>query len=1524
VLLSDEEAARAALEKEAKARKEAAEHAANQQNAKRQNVMNEYRQRQLDKEQEWKFAYTQANLQEQALRRMNLRNERNRAFAQDTSRKAGSRQQHQQQQKGDLFVREIRPSSFNPATQHTMEPVNQTQEEGAKDVESDQPPSWNTPRKVGKFNSQPKYSNVHHVSLSATPQSSTSAPENVGTCKSQKKYSNGIQIDKAGPHHVSLSTTPQSNTSAPPKAAERKVARPTFAKPTAQSAPELEEDDTDLGMESSLTQEELMRLEAEDKAKRARQEEEARLAEQARLEEEVRKIEEDRKAEIERRAEEARKIEESRKAWIESKAEAARQADHARRAQEMRSAEAARELEAERRAAAERKSAPLKQSEHPQRTVHGDVAERVQPRPRFAGSRPPNDNDDPAEEPSEVVPRMEAPQGDSQRSSQLEVTAPDTTESKPAQAAEEVLGKPVDGLTDEEELMLQRLLAKRNQNSKASNMQGTRTKPEEYQERTTETYKPFDPALTANWGILKRQPEEPRDEVPKRALTPEEVNASFERHRQQRQAPSVDIRAFAMQPPPLSSATCYRCGQLGHLAKDCDNAPAPRCTRCGHRGHTTSECTNRPANSNSGLRCHVCKEVGHFASECPNRPADSKSGLRCNICKEVGHFASECPRRFCRICNQRGHSDRECPNAPRQREDSFSPSHISRLEAGSASPGSDSRELWRPEIDEEPSSRRIEVERPIGQARHKQKSEVEDDTEDADLGERLLRSSKFTDAPARDRDRKRGGGSRRSRSDEDDDDVEARPRRSRDMFEESAGEDESRPRRRSRFDPEEDDEGSFDGLRQARDARKQARQAKKDKAAKEAERKAARNAKRAGGMTPIQLPEFISVSRLAQALGVKLEDFVDKIEDLGFANNSYDHILSAENAGLIALEYNFDASFGEEAEEEDRDLKARPEVDDTQFLPSRPPIVTIMGHVDHGKTTILDYLRKSSIAATEHGGITQHIGAFSVSMSGGKIVTFLDTPGHEAFLSMRQRGANVTDIVILVVAADDSVKPQTLEALKHARAAKVPIIVAINKVDKEEANIERVKQDLARHGVEIEDFGGDTQVVCVSGKTGQGMEELEEAAVTLSEILDHRADPSGPVEGWVIEATTKAQGRVATVLVRRGTLKTGDIVVAGHTWARVRALHNEAGVSVYEAGPGTPVEVDGWRDQPNAGDEVLQAPNEQKATSVVEYRSELVERKRMTTDMEAINEARRMEATKRAEAEAAAREAKDAQREEVEEPVKRERTYETEDLTVQPAHQTVPFIVKADVSGSVEAVTAYLLQMTNPLCSPTLLRAGVGPVSEFDIEHAAAANGHIIAFNLPSDPNSVLTAERQGVKLLEQNIIYRIVDDVKAVLEDKLPPLRVQRVLGEADVAMSFEITVSGRKKLKIAGCKVRNGQVGRGSRVRVLRGGVGGKKVYDGKFCACPDLKCLSLTRCRHHHFAQERQEGCSGDEKGYRMWYGLRRMGGLSRRRRGADVRGKAGEEAAQHLSELNVSVQHSMCSHLFLSEHLSADVA
>ncbi|OCK86157.1 initiation factor 2 [Lepidopterella palustris CBS 459.81] len=574
--------------------------------------------------------------------------------------------------------------------------------------------------------------------------------------------------------------------------------------------------------------------------------------------------------------------------------------------------------------------------------------------------------------------------------------------------------------------------------------------------------------------------------------------------------------------------------------------------------------------------------------------------------------------------------------------------------------------------------------------------------------------------------------------------------------------------------------------------------------------------------TPIYLPEYISVANLASILKIRVEEFAKKMEQLGFEDVQNDHILNAEHAGLIAMEYNFEPII--ESVEEDADLYPAPIPEDVSALPTRPPVVTIMGHVDHGKTTILDFLRKSSVAATEFGGITQHIGAFSVPLESGKIITFLDTPGHAAFLSMRQRGANVTDIVVLVVAADDSVKPQTIEAIKHAQSASVPIIVAINKIDKEEAAPDRVKQDLARHGVVVEDFGGDTQVVCVSGKTGKGMAELEEAIVTLSEILDHRADTQGPVEGWVLEGTTKKSGRVATVLVRRGTLRTGDVLVAGTTWGRVRTLKNEASVAIEEVGPGMPVEVDGWREQPLAGDEVLQAPDEQKASAVSELRHEKVERERMAKDMEAINEARRLEMERRQKDEAAAARTADG----------------VEDADgIEEAKPTGPeivsFIVKADVSGSVEAVVDSIAGLGNAEVGCTILRSGVGSPAEFDVEHAAAAMGHIINFNTPIPPNISALAEEKGVRIIDSNVIYRLSEDAKALLSEKLAPRIVSRVLGEAEIAQPFEIGLGGRKKVKIAGSKVRNGVVTRGGKVRVLRNEM---EVYDGTISSLKQVK--------------------------------------------------------------------------------------
>jgi len=598
-----------------------------------------------------------------------------------------------------------------------------------------------------------------------------------------------------------------------------------------------------------------------------------------------------------------------------------------------------------------------------------------------------------------------------------------------------------------------------------------------------------------------------------------------------------------------------------------------------------------------------------------------------------------------------------------------------------------------------------------------------------------------------------------------------------------------KPKRDRKGRQSEDEDAEFDAEERNR-RREERKRKKKDRTSRKEEKSAT---------APLYLPEFISVSNLADVIGVRPAQFVARMEDMGFEDVTYDHVLDAETAGLVAAEFNYEAIFDEGSE----DMKAAPLAEDTSSLPPRPPVVTIMGHVDHGKTTILDWLRKSSVAAGEHGGITQHIGAFSVAMPSGKMITFLDTPGHSAFLEMRRRGADVTDIVVLVVAADDSVKPQTIEAIKHATQANVPIIVAISKIDKEGRNPDKVKQDLSVHGVHVEDYGGDVQAIGVSGKTGEGMLELEEAIGALSEMLDHRADTECNAEGWVIEASTKSYGRVASALIHRGTLRPGDIIVAGTTWARVRTLRNEAGVAISEATPGMPVEIDGWREQPVAGTEILQAPTEQKAKDVVDYRLERSETAKMGEDMAAINEAR-LEKRRLENA--------DEEAEKVSEPT---------------GPKPVNFIIKADVHGSSEAVLNSIAAIGTSEVYANVLRSGVGPVSEFDIEHAASAKGLVISFNMPIDADMMRMAESEGVKIMDHNIIYKLIDDVKAVLSEQLPPTVTQRVTGEAEVQQVFEITTKGRDKTAIAGCRVRNGIINKARKVRVIRGN---ETIYDGK----------------------------------------------------------------------------------------------
>lgn len=615
----------------------------------------------------------------------------------------------------------------------------------------------------------------------------------------------------------------------------------------------------------------------------------------------------------------------------------------------------------------------------------------------------------------------------------------------------------------------------------------------------------------------------------------------------------------------------------------------------------------------------------------------------------------------------------------------------------------------------------------------------------------------------------------------------------------------------------------------------------------------------------IRLPEFISVEKLAQGLKVRLQDFLDKLEEEGFEGARYDHILDSGTSAMFAEIYGFEPIII--TVDESRDLVARPPPEDPSILPPRPPIVTIMGHVDHGKTTILDYFRRSSIVSSEHGGITQHIGAFSVVMPGSeRNITFLDTPGHAAFLDMRRRGANVTDIVVLVVAADDSVKAQTVEAIKHALEAKVQIIVAINKVDKEDANIERVKQDLSRHDIIVEEYGGEYQAIPVSGKTGQGMADLEEAILTLADVADFRAEIDGQAEGWIIESKVGPSGRVATVLVRRGTLRPGDFIVAGTTWARVRTLRNDAGQLINEAPPGTPVQIDGWRaGDPMAGDEVLQAESEQRAKEAVEVRQEREETSRAVEDMTAINTGRTEEADARAKVLEWEKDQGYMSMRAKRRPKDNEGWVEKE----QSGPRQIHFVIKADVAGSTEALVAAVSAIGNNEIVANVIHSGTGALTESDIKLLAATGevGYAISFNQPIDASIRRLAEAARLQILDHNIIYKVTDDVKEKMGAELPPVVTQRVLGEAEVGEIFEINVK-KGTLKIAGCRVTNGTIRRSEKIRVLRNG---EVMYTGKYMLDRFDILITLTDSRHAQLFQKHQEGCDRNAQGFRMRHGI-----------------------------------------------------
>jgi translation initiation factor IF-2 len=454
--------------------------------------------------------------------------------------------------------------------------------------------------------------------------------------------------------------------------------------------------------------------------------------------------------------------------------------------------------------------------------------------------------------------------------------------------------------------------------------------------------------------------------------------------------------------------------------------------------------------------------------------------------------------------------------------------------------------------------------------------------------------------------------------------------------------------------------------------------------------------------------------------------------------------------------------------------------DSAESLQPRPPVVTIMGHVDHGKTSLLDAIRKTNVVSGEAGGITQHIGAYQVATSNG-LITFIDTPGHEAFTAMRARGAKATDIVVLVVAADDGVMPQTVEAINHARAANVPIIVAINKIDKQSANPNRVRTELLQHEIVVESMGGDTLDVEVSAVKGTNLDKLLETILLQAEVLDLKANPDREASGIVVEAQLdKGRGPVATVLVQRGTLRLGDIFVAGSAWGRVRALVDDKGEQIKAAGPSVPVEVLGLGSAPEAGDTFDVVKDEARAREITDYR----DRKRRES---------RGAAAGRASLEQMMSQLKEG------------------------GLKEFPVLVKADVQGSAEAIVQALEKVGNNEIQARVIHYAVGGISESDVQLAAASRAVVLGFNVRANGQARDAAERQGIEIRYYNIIYDLVDDIRQAMAGQLPPELRETFLGNARILEVFNITKVG----KVAGCQVTEGQVQRGAKVRLIRDNV-------------------------------------------------------------------------------------------------------
>ena len=528
----------------------------------------------------------------------------------------------------------------------------------------------------------------------------------------------------------------------------------------------------------------------------------------------------------------------------------------------------------------------------------------------------------------------------------------------------------------------------------------------------------------------------------------------------------------------------------------------------------------------------------------------------------------------------------------------------------------------------------------------------------------------------------------------------------------------------------------------------------------------------------VTLPETITIQDLAQRMSERAVDVVKYFMKQGQMMKPGD-LIDADTAELVATDFGHTVKRVAESDIEGAMFKVE---DKPENMEPRPPVVTIMGHVDHGKTSLLDAIRHAKVAAGEAGGITQHIGAYQVDKD-GHLITFLDTPGHEAFTAMRARGAQATDIAVLVVAADDSVMPQTIESINHAKAAGVPIIVAINKIDKPSANAQKVRTELLRHEVFVESMGGEVLDVEVSATKGTGIDKLLEAIILQAEVLDLKADPDRTAEGVVIEARLdKGRGPVATVLVQTGTLIPGDIIVVGNEWGRVRALIDDQGDSVETAGPSMPVEVLGLQGVPRAGDTFGTTETEAKAREISEYRQRLAREK------------------------AVAKHA--GQRGSLEQMMSQLQTVGVKEF---------PLIIKGDVQGSVEAIAIALEKLGTDEVRARIVHSGAGAITESDISLAETSGAAIIGFNVRANPQARQAAEQAGIEIRYYNVIYNLVDDVKQAMSGLLSPERRETFLGNAEILEVFDITKVG----KIAGCRVTEGRVERGAGVRLIRDNV-------------------------------------------------------------------------------------------------------